>query len=191
MGGRPRATRHGLMALAAAAVVAGCGPAAPGRGDTPTVNWRAPRVRAPHPAGGVVVEYPGFLEAETDTERSWLHLTYRAPDAWLSIVFLRECLQPGVGAQPCPGVAGCAVLPGKTALLPLGRRRGRLLETVKTTYFWNTRPLTCARVNVRVATRRPEFRHLTAFAEHFATRVRVVQTAPAPGPERRREDPDE
>ena len=97
-------------------------------------------------------------------------------------MFLRDCLEPGPGAKACPEVDGCAVLPGTTAMLPLGRERGRLLEVVRTTYFWNTQPRLCARLNLRVATRRPEFDQLTALLRDFPTRVRVLHTAFRRGP---------
>ena len=79
-----------------------------------------------------------------------------------ALIFLAYCLFVApLSAQEARGTiqgtvtdAQKAVMPGATSLLPLGRERGRLLEVVRTTYFWNTQPRVCARVNVRVATRR-------------------------------------
>jgi uncharacterized coiled-coil protein SlyX len=79
-------------------------------------------------------------------------------------------------------VNGCAVLPGTTSLLPLGRERGRLLEVVRTTYFWNTQPRVCARLNLRVATRRPEYDQLTALMREFPNRIRVLHSSRLPPP---------
>jgi hypothetical protein len=137
-------------------------------------------VRASHPGGRILVEFPGFLEPQAASDRSWLHVVYKAKDAWFSIVFLRECLEPGPDAKACPEVNGCAVIPGTTALLPLGRARGRLLEVVTTRYFWNTDPPVCARVSVRVATRRPEYDQLTALLRDLPTRVRVLRSRGLP-----------
>jgi hypothetical protein len=170
---------RGLAVLAVAVVAAGCGGPAAGPAAAPP-RWDARPVRASHPGGGVLVEFPGFLEPGGANDRVWLHVTYKARDAWLSVVFLRECLEPGPAAKPCPEVNGCAWLPGTTSLLPLGRERGRLLEIVRTHYFWNTNPPVCARVNLRVATRRPEYDQLTAFVRELPTRVRVLRSRGLP-----------
>jgi hypothetical protein len=173
--------RRGVAVVAGAVLLAACGgPPAP-RPD-PLPRWDARPVRASHPAGRVLVEFPGFLEPQGANERSWLHVTYKAKDAWLSIVFMRYCLEPGPGTKPCPEVNGCAVLPGTTSLLPLGRERGRLLEVVRTIYFWNTQPRVCALLNLRVATRRPEYEQLTALLREFPTRIRVLRSSPLPPP---------
>jgi len=177
------AMRAGVVTAAAAlgaAFAAGCG--TPARAPEPAPRWDARPVRASHPEGKILVEVPGFLEPQAATDRAWLRVAYKAKDAWLSIVFLRDCLEPGPGAKACPEVDGCAVLPGTTAMLPLGRERGRLLEVVRTTYFWNTQPRLCARLNLRVAPRRPEYDQLTALLRDFPTRVRVLHTAFLRGP---------
>jgi hypothetical protein len=161
-----------LAALVATVVAAGCGGAPAPRPDPPP-RWEARPVRASHPGGRILVEFPGFLEPGGANDRVWLHLTYKAKDAWLSLVFLRDCLEPDPDAKPCPEVNGCAFQPGTTSLLPLGRERGRLLEIVRTMYFWNTHPPVCARVNLRVATRRIEYDRLTAFVRELPTRVRI------------------
>jgi hypothetical protein len=168
-----------LAVLAAVIVAAGCGgpPAPPA---APPLRWDARPVRASHPGGRVLVEFPGFLEPQAANDRVWLHVTYKAKDAWLSVVFLRDCLEPGPEAKPCPEVNGCAFLPGTTALLPLGRERGRLLEIVRTHYFWNTNPPVCARVNLRVATRRPEYDRLAAFVRELPTRIRILRSRGLP-----------
>ncbi|MBI5479343.1 MAG: hypothetical protein HY906_10830 [Deltaproteobacteria bacterium] len=167
--------RRGLAVVAAAILAAACGGEPAPRPD-PLPRWDARPVRAAHPEGRILVEFPGFLEPQAANDRTWLHVAYKAKDAWLSIVFLRDCLEPGPGTTPCPEVNGCAVLPGTTTLLPLGRERGRLLEVVRTTYFWNTQPRVCARVNLRVATRRPEYDQLTALLRDFPTRVRILHS---------------
>jgi hypothetical protein len=143
-------------------------------------RWDARPVRASHPEGRVLVEFPGFLEPQAATDRSWLHLAYKAKDAWFSIVFLRDCLEPGPDAKPCPEVNGCAYRPGITSLVNLGRERGRLLEILRTTYFWNTQPPVCARVNLRVGSQRPEYDQLTALLRELPTRVRILHTRGLP-----------
>jgi hypothetical protein len=174
--------RWGLVVVAGAVLLAACGAPPPPPRPDPVPRWDARPVRASHPEGRILVEFPGFLEPQSANDRVWLHVVYKAKDAWLSIVFMRSCLEPGADAKPCPEVNGCAVLPGTTSLLPLGRERGRLLEVVRTTYFWNTQPPICARLNLRVATRRPEYDQLTALLREFPTRVRVLRSSRLPPP---------
>ena len=170
-----------LAVLVATLLAAGCGGARAARED-PRPRWDARPVRASHPGGRVLVEFPGFLEPQAANDRVWLHVAYKAKDAWLSVVFLRECLGPGPEAKPCPEVNGCAYLPGTTELLNLGRERGRLLEVVRATYFWNTQPPLCARVGLRVASQRPEYNHLTAFLRELPIRIRVLHSRGLPPP---------
>jgi hypothetical protein len=167
--------------VALAALLAACGGAhAPA--SAPAPRWDARPQRASHPDGRILVEFPGFLEPQAATDRSWLHVAYKAREAWLSVVFLRDCLEPGPDAKPCPEVNGCAFRPGTTTLVYLGRERGRLLEVVRTTYFWNTQPRVCARVNLRVGTQRPEYEQLTALLRELPTRVRILRSRGLPPP---------
>jgi hypothetical protein len=168
-----------VAVLAALLLAAGCGGAAAAR-EGPPPRWDARPVRAAHPGGRVLVEFPGFLEPQSATDRSWLHVVYKAPDAWLSVLFLRDCLEPRPAAKPCPEVNGCAYEPGTTAMRNLGRDRGRLLEVVRTMYFWNTNPPVCARVGLRVSTRRPEYDQLTAFLRELPIRVRILSSRGVP-----------